>query len=154
MPIHPSADNPNEFEERLYQLEAKLEAEQWSRELLERRVRNMEEILEAYGLKEEDGEETVAEAKVWLLANVRPKKRERLSKLISMIEQNWNGKIYEFKEKGRERVAVFCLFNEIQVCLNVTQADFIRFIMNHTNLGKNPHTIKSSLRYAMNRKYD
>ena len=148
MPIQEPTDNTNEFEHRLRQLETELGAERRARQLLEERVRRQEAILERYGLMEEIDNAYAADAKEWLMANVLPQKRAALMELLQQIEEYREGNRYIIRVKGHKRVAVFHLFHEIALCLDVTQADFIHYIMKHTNLGVNPYTIKSNLRYA------
>ena len=148
MPVQEPTDNTNEFEHRLRQLETELGAERRARQLLEERVRRQEAILERYGLMEEIDNAYAADAKEWLMANVLPQKRAALMKLLQQIEEYREGNRYIIRVKGHKRVAVFHLFHEIALCLDVTQADFIHYIMKHTNLGVNPYTIKSNLRYA------
>ena len=155
MLVQEPTDNTNEFEHRLRQLETELGAERRIRKaleeqmkLLEERVRRQEAILERYGLMEEIDNAYAADAKEWLMANVLPQKRAALMKLLQQIEEYREGNRYIIRVKGHKRVAVFHLFHEIALCLDVTQADFIHYIMKHTNLGVNPYTIKSNLRYA------
>ena len=148
MPVQEPTDNTNEFEHRLRQLETELGAERRARQLLEERVRRQEAILERYGLKEMIDNAYAADAKEWLMANVLPQKRAALMELLQQIEEYREGNRYIIRVKGHKRVAVFHLFHEIALCLDVTQADFIHYIMKHTNLGVNPYTIKSNLRYA------
>ena len=51
MPADETSESPLGFEERLRRLESGLSAEQERSRLLENRLRQMEKILEAYGMK-------------------------------------------------------------------------------------------------------
>ena len=146
MPADETPESPLGFEKRLCRLESELSAEQERNRLLENRVRQIEQILEAYGLTSPIND--VPSPKEWLLNNARANKLPRLLELLTQIEQYWNGCRYVFRVRGHKRVTLFQTFGEISLCLDVPQISFIEFIIKYTDLGTNPNTIKSNLRYA------
>jgi hypothetical protein len=146
MPADETPESLSGFEERLRHLESELSAEQERSRLLENRVRQMEQILEVYGLTLPIDDNPLP--KEWLLNNARSKKLSRLLELLTLIEQYWNGCQYEFRVRGHKRVTLFQILGEISLCLDVPQTSFIEFIIKYTDLGTNPNTIKSNLRYA------
>ena len=152
MPADETPENPLGFEERLCRLESGLSAEQERNRLLENRVKQMEQILEAYGLTLPIDDNPLP--KDWLLNNARANKLPRLLELLTLIEHHWNGNRYEFRVRGHKRVILFQILGEISLCLNVPQIVFIDFIIKYTNLGSNANTIKSNLRYAAKRRKD
>lgn len=121
MPADETPESLSGFEERLRHLESELSAEQERSRLLENRVRQMEQILEVYGLT------------------------------LPIGDKYWNGCQYEFRVRGHKRVTLFQILGEISLCLDEPQISFIEFIIKYTDLGTNPNTIKSNLRYAAKR---
>ena len=152
MPADETPESPLGFEKRLRYLESELSAEQEKNRLLENRVRQIEQILEASGLALSIND--VPSPKDWLLNNARANKLPRLLELLTQIEQYWNGCQYEFRVRGHKRVTLFQILGEISLCLDIPQKTFIDFIIKYTDLGTNPNTIKSNLRYAANRRKD
>ena len=107
MPADETSESPLRFEERLRRLESGLSAEQERSRLLENRLRQMEKILEAYGLTLPA--DAIPLPKDWLLNNARANKLPLLLELLTLIEQYWNGNRYEFRVRGHKRVTLFRL---------------------------------------------
>ena len=107
MPADETSESPLGFEERLRRLESGLSAEQERSRLLENRLRQMEKILEAYGLTLPA--DAIPLPKNWLLNNARANKLPLLLELLTLIEQYWNGNRYEFRVRGHKRVTLFRL---------------------------------------------
>ena len=138
------------FEERLRVLESRLHMEQELRGMLEKRVQQLERMAVKYDLlPEEDNETEEADGfGKWLALNLRPKKQPKLLLIRKQLKVYWKNGSYQITAKGHRRVEVFQLFNEMKDCIDTTQKAFIEQLIAYTNLGNNPSTIKSNLRYA------